>query len=189
MKKIILASGSPRRKELLAQIGLDFEVIVSDAEEVMTSTHPGEVVKELSGCKAMAVALTLNEDQKDAVVIGADTVVAQDDRILGKPKDEEDAFQMLHILQGQTHQVYTGVTLINGEKKVSFYEKSDVSVYPMTDDEIWEYIHTGEPMDKAGAYGIQGYFAKYIREVQGEYTTIVGLPLGRLWHELTKFMR
>ena len=173
MKKIILASGSPRRRELLAQIGLDFEVIVSDAEEVMTSTHPGEVVK----------------DQNDAVVIGADTVVAQDDRILGKPKDEEDAFQMLHMLQGQTHQVYTGVTLINGEKKISFYEKSDVSVYPMTDDEIWEYIHTGEPMDKAGAYGIQGYFAKYIREVQGEYATIVGLPLGRLWHELTKFMR
>ena len=189
MKKIILASGSPRRKELLAQIGLDFEVIVSDAKEVMTSTHPGEVVKELSSCKAMAVALMLNEDQKDAVVIGADTVVAQGDRILGKPKDEEDAFQMLHMLQGQTHQVYTGVTLICGERKVSFYEKSDVSVYPMTDEEIWEYIRTGEPMDKAGAYGIQGYFAKYIYEVRGEYTTIVGLPLGRLWHELVLFAR
>ena len=108
MKKIILASGSPRRKELLAQIGLDFEVIVSDAKEVMTSTHPGKVVKELSGCKAMAVALMLNEDQKDAVVIGADTVVAQDDRILGKPKDEEDAFQMLHLQEHQQQPNRTG---------------------------------------------------------------------------------
>ncbi len=187
MKKLILASGSPRRKELLAQIGLEFEVIVSDAEEVMTSIHPGEVVKKLSDCKAMAVAMNLSEEMQDAIVIGADTVVAQDHRILGKPKDENDAFQMIQMLQGQTHQVYTGVTLICGEQKVSFYEKSDVSVYPMTEDEIWEYIHTGEPMDKAGAYGIQGYFAKYIREIQGEYTTIVGLPVGRLWHELKKF--
>ena len=187
MKKLILASGSPRRKELLAQIGLEFEVMVSDAKEVMTITHPGEVVKELSKCKAMAVALKLKEDQDNTIVIGADTVVAKENRILGKPKDEEDAFQMLHMLQGQTHQVYTGVTLICGEKKVSFYEKSDVTVYPMTNEEIWEYIHTGEPMDKAGAYGIQGYFAKYIREIQGEYTTIVGLPLGRVWHELQLF--
>ena len=169
MKKLILASGSPRRRELLAQIGLEFEVIVSDAEEIMTSTQPGEVVKELSSCKASAVALT------------------QEHRILGKPKDEAYAFQMIQMLQGNTHQVYTGVTLICGEKKTSFYEKSDVSVYPMTEEEIWEYIHTGEPMDKAGAYGIQGYFAKYIREIQGEYTTIVGLPVGRLWHELKKF--
>lgn len=187
MKKLILASGSPRRRELLAQIGLEFEVIVSDAEEIMISTHPGEVVKELSSCKASAVALTLSDEQRDAVVIGADTVVAQEHRILGKPKDEADAFQMIQMLQGNTHQVYTGVTLICGEKKTSFYEKSDVSVYPMTEDEIWEYIHTGEPMDKAGAYGIQGYFARYIREIQGEYTTIVGLPVGRLWHELKKF--
>ena len=161
MKKLILASGSPRRRELLAQIGLEFEVIVSDAEEIMTSTQPGEVVKELSSCKASAVALTLSDEQRDVVVIGSDTVVAQEHRILGKPKDEADAFQMIQMLQGNTHQVYTGVTLICGEKNISFYEKSDVSVYPMTEEEIWEYIHTGEPMDKAGAYGIQGYFAKY----------------------------
>ncbi len=184
MNKIILASGSPRRRELLAQIGLDFEVVVSDAEEVMTGTLPGEVVKELSDCKAMAVALTLREEQRDAIVIGADTVVAKDGRILGKPKDEEAAFEMIQMLQGQTHQVYTGVTLIGGEKKVSFYEKSDVLVYPMSEEEIRAYIRTGEPMDKAGAYGIQGYFAKYIREIRGEYTNIVGLPVGRLWHEL-----
>ena len=139
MKKLILASGSPRRRELLAQIGLEFEVIVSDAEEIMTSTHPGEVVKELSSCKASAVALTLSDEQRDVVVIGSDTVVAQEHRILGKPKDEADAFQMIQMLQGNTHQVYTGVTLICGEKKTSFYEKSDVSVYPMTEEEIWEY--------------------------------------------------
>ena len=186
MRKLILASGSPRRRELLAQISLDFEVKVSDAEEVMTSTLPGEVVKELSDCKAMAVALTLEEDQRDAIVLGADTVVAKGERILGKPKDEEEAFQMLQMLQGQIHQVYTGVTMICGEKKVSFYEKSDVTVYPMTKEEILEYIRTGEPMDKAGAYGIQGYFAKYIREIHGDYTTIVGLPLGRVWHELSE---
>lgn len=186
MKKLILASGSPRRRELLAQIGLEFEVKVSDAKEVMTSTHPGKVVEELSACKAMAVALNLQNEEKDAVVIGADTVVAKGDRILGKPKDEADAFQMIQMLQGQTHQVYTGVTLLCKEKKISFYEKSDVTVYPMTEEEIHAYIRTGEPMDKAGAYGIQGYFAKYIREIQGEYTTIVGLPLGRLWQELKK---
>ena len=186
MNKIILASASPRRRELLTQIGLDFEVIVSDAEEVMTSTKPGEVVKELSDCKAMAVELELKEEEKDAIVIGADTVVAIGERILGKPKDESEAFEMIWMLQGQTHQVYTGVTLICGEKKVSFYEKSDVTVYPMKDSEIWDYIRTGEPMDKAGAYGIQGYFAKYIREIKGEYTTLVGLPLGRLWQELCK---
>ena len=189
-KKIILASGSPRRKELLSQIGLSFTVRVSEADEHTEETKPEKLVCILSERKALAVWDELTEEEKkESILIGADTVVAVDDRILGKPADETEAFRMIELLQGRSHQVYTGVTLISGEKKVSFYEKSDVSVYPMTDDEIWEYIHTGEPMDKAGAYGIQGYFAKYIREIRGEYTTIVGLPLGRLWHELTKFMR
>lgn len=186
MRDIVLASASPRRRELLEQIGLKFEVMVSDAEERITDTRPGEVVKELSACKAKAVAEKLTEAQKSAVVIGSDTVVAQGDQILGKPKDEEDAARMIRMLQGNTHQVYTGVTLICGEKVKSFYEKSDVTVYPMTESEIRDYIRTGEPMDKAGAYGIQGYFARYIKEIRGEYATIVGLPLGRLWQELSE---
>ena len=183
--RVILASASPRRLDLLRQVGIEPEIEPSHVEEVITSTVPDQVVMELSRQKAEDIAAL--HTGEDAVVIGADTVVAYDGKILGKPKDEADAFQMIQMLQGNTHQVYTGVTLICGEKKTSFYEKSDVSVYPMTEEEIWEYIHTGEPMDKAGAYGIQGYFAKYIREIQGEYTTIVGLPVGRLWHELKKF--
>lgn len=182
MEKMILASASPRRRELLEQAGIPFEVIVSDADEVITKKEPGEVVEELSLCKARTVA----EQNPDRLVLGADTVVVLDGKILGKPKDEADAGRMLEMLQGRTHQVYTGVTLVRGETQVSFHESADVEVYPMSEEEIEGYIRTGEPMDKAGAYGIQGRFGIFIKEIKGDYNTIVGLPIARVYHELSK---
>lgn len=188
-KKIILASASPRRRELLAQIGLPFTVQVSSVEEVITKTAPEEIVMELSAQKAEDVKKNAGED---CIVIGADTIVAYSDgektRILGKPGSEEEAFGMLKLLQGKTHQVYTGVTICSGEQTRTFYEKTQVHVYPMNKEQIEEYIKTGDPMDKAGAYGIQGQFAAFIKGIEGDYNNVVGLPVGRLYQELCKLM-
>ena len=186
--RLILASASPRRKELLKQIGLSFEIMTSTCEEHITQTQPEQVVLQLSAQKAEDVRARMKgtESGKEALVIGADTVVAFDGRILGKPKDREDAKRMLRMLQDRRHQVYTGVTLCVRDKQVSFYERTDVDVYPMTEAEIEEYIATGEPMDKAGAYGIQGRFAAYVRGIAGEYQNVVGLPTARLIHEIEK---
>ena len=198
-KKIILASGSPRRKELLSQIGLSFTVRVSEADEHTEETKPEKLVCILSERKALAVWDELTEEEKkESILIGADTVVAVDDRILGKPADETEAFQMIKLLQGRSHQVYTGVTILRqGDmqpleegtstcsiQKKQFFEKTDVLVYPMSEDEITAYVKTGEPLDKAGAYGIQGSFAAYIQSINGDYSNVVGLPVGRLYHEL-----
>lgn len=194
MEQIVLASASPRRSELLKQAGLDFVVIPSRGEEVITSTHPAEVVEELSLQKAQEVAqriLAGNESAvKDfSVVIGADTVVAADHKILGKPADHEDARKMITMLQGNIHQVYTGVTLIVKDAKGNihtrtFNESTDVDVCEMSSEEVEEYISTKEPYDKAGAYGIQGSFGVYIRGIRGCYYNVVGLPISRLCHEL-----
>lgn len=213
MNKIVLASASPRRKELLAQIGCSFEIITSDAEEITQSKIPENMVEELSLLKAKDVFLKLPEEKKkESLVIGADTVVSCDEKVLGKPKDKEHAFEMLKLLQGRTHYVYTGVTLICGkasydrakglpvcEKEetaeenrkeyqcITFHEATAVKVFPMSDEEIWEYIETGEPMDKAGSYGIQASFgAKFIERIEGDYYNVVGLPVSRLYHELKK---
>ena len=198
-KKIILASGSPRRKELLAQIGLSFTVRVSEADEHTEETKPEKLVCILSERKTLAVWDELTEEEKkESILIGADTVVAVDDRILGKPADETEAFQMIELLQGRSHQVYTGVTILRqgglqpleegtgtcGIQKKQFFEKTDVLVYPMSEEEITAYVKTGEPLDKAGAYGIQGSFAAYIQGINGDYSNVVGLPVGRLYHEL-----
>ncbi len=198
-KKIILASGSPRRKELLSQIGLSFTVRVSEADEHTEETKPEKLVCILSERKALAVWDELTEEEKkESILIGADTVVAVDDRILGKPADETEAFQMIKLLQGRSHQVYTGVTILGqgglqplwegtstcSIQKKQFFEKTDVLVYPMSEDEITAYVKTGEPLDKAGAYGIQGSFAAYIQGINGDYSNVVGLPVGRLYHEL-----
>lgn len=187
MKNIILASASPRRKELLAQAGYPFTVVTSDAPEITDKVMPDEIVEELSAIKAEAVAVRIEED---ACIIGADTIVAIAGRILGKPGNEKAAEEMLQSLQGKTHQVYTGVTLIElqaGTKKVTtFSERTDVTMYPMTDEEIRSYIATGEPMDKAGAYGIQGRAAVYIKKIAGDYNNVVGLPIGRLYQEMKK---
>lgn len=194
MEKVILASGSPRRRELLEQINIPFEVMVSAAEEIITKTEPGEIVEELSLCKAKAVAEKLMEEKKEntekpRLVIGADTIVVQDGKVLGKPHSEEEAFQMLKSISGQTHQVYTGVTFIEGTHMYSFHEKTEVHVYPMTEAEIRTYIASGDCMDKAGAYGIQGSFAAYIRGISGDYYTVMGLPVGRLYQELKAWGR
>ena len=190
-KKIILASASPRRRELLTQIGLNFEVVVSETEEKITSTEPARVVEELSAQKAEAVwNSTQLQETSDKIVIGADTVVACEGRILGKPKDTEDAVQMLTMLQDRAHEVYTGVTVVyegNGEKKtLTFHEKTTVHFYPMTEAQIREYVATGDPSDKAGSYGIQGICARYIRGIEGDYNNVVGLPAGRVYQELHK---
>ena len=201
MAQIILASASPRRSELLRQAGLTFSVIPSQGEEVITSTHPAEVVEELSLQKAQEVADRILKGDADilsgnsgpVVVIGADTVVAADHRILGKPADRREAREMMTLLQGSIHQVYTGVTLIvagpgTDLRTRTFHECTDVDVYPMTDEEIEDYISTPEPYDKAGAYGIQGSFGIYIKGIRGCYYNVVGLPIARLVHELKDIM-
>lgn len=192
MSKIILASASPRRKELLRQVGIRYKVMPSNIEEKITKTKPEEVVQELSYQKAVDVCgrlETLGED--DFTVIGADTVVSFMNHIMGKPKDAEDACRMLESLQGNVHQVYTGVTICFKQKGLpsmfhTFYEKTDVSMYPMTQEEIETYAATGESMDKAGAYAIQGKCASYIESICGDYNNVVGLPVGRLYQELKK---
>ena len=192
--KIILASASPRRRELLTQMGLEFEVRPSCGEEIITKEIPAEAVMELAEQKAAEIAgLTAQErPDEEVLVIGADTVVVKDHQILGKPKDEEDAVRMLHRLSGEVHQVYTGVCLIilgKGQQKTrTFYESTDVHFYPMTDQEILDYVNTGDPMDKAGAYGIQGLCGKYIRGIEGDYNNVVGLPIARLYQEMKNFI-
>jgi len=200
--KIILASGSPRRKQLLEQIGLEFEVWPSRCEEKNENKIPQEVCVALSSQKAIDVASgikTYNEAHadiakaQDIIVIGSDTIVAVDDNILGKPKDEKDAEYMLEMISGRSHDVYTGVTFVfmSSDGRVgeySFFERTSVSVYPLSEKEIKEYIDSAEPFDKAGAYGIQGSFAKYIEKIDGDYYNVVGLPVGRLYHELKSIL-
>ncbi len=190
--RILLASASPRRRELLEQIGLPFEVVVSHVEEVITETEPGKVVEQLSAQKAEAVAGSLVEPE-ETLVIGADTVVAAENTILGKPKDAAHAVEMLRLLAGRTHAVYTGVTLIlrgaSGETaRKTFHERTDVSFYPMEKAEIRQYVATGDCMDKAGAYGIQGFCARYISGINGDYNNVVGLPVGRLYQEIKEWL-
>ena len=186
----VLGSASPRRTELLSQAGIVHTVLPSSCEEVITSDIPKQVVKELSTQKAEDVYRTYLASHKDEnfLIIGADTVVANNGKILGKPADREDARRMISSLQNHTHQVYTGVSLIlhyHGQKRSSvFFEQSDVDVYPMTEQEIQTYLSTDEPYDKAGAYGIQGHFAIYVKGIHGDYNNIVGLPISRIYQEL-----
>ena len=190
--KIYLASASPRRKELLRQVGLSFKVVPSTVEEKITKEKPDEVVEDLSYQKAVDVCGRLAaEGKEDFVVIGADTVVSAWGKILGKPSDKEEAARMLKDLQGGSHQVYTGVTLAWKYKDMApmyatFSECTDVTMYAMTDEEIQRYVDSGEPMDKAGAYAIQGLFAAHIQGICGDYNNVVGLPVGRLCQELKK---
>lgn len=200
--RIVLASASPRRRELLTQIGLTFEIMVSEVEEKITTTVPAQVVQELSRQKAEAVLAGLeaeadresggglNMDSEALVVIGADTIVACDGMILGKPADEADAARMLKQLAGRSHEVYTGVTFAYKGKQreiYSFYEATTVHFAPMTDEEIQTYVSTKDPMDKAGSYGIQGFCARYITGIEGDYNNVVGLPVGRVYQELKRF--
>jgi len=191
-RRIVLASASPRRKELLAQVGFEFDIITSDCEEITTKTKPSEVVEELSYLKATDVADKLDKQSERLLIIGSDTVVALDDIIMGKPNDEEDAFLMLKALQGREHSVITGVTMIFTEpgkedKKIVFSKETKVWFYTMNDDEIRAYIDTKEPMDKAGSYAIQGLCAAYIERIEGDYNTVVGLPVAEICKVLREY--
>lgn len=198
MNKIILASASPRRKELLSRMGLKFEVMPSHCDEVITRKIPWEIVMELSSQKARELVYkaamdSISEDKnsddegQDILVIGADTIVAYGNEILGKPKDKADAVRMLKLLEGMQHSVYTGVSMVYLKEGIAqtrtFVEETKVFVAPMTDEQIDRYVETGEPMDKAGAYAIQGLFAEYIVKIEGDYNNVVGLPIGRIMRE------
>lgn len=207
--RLVLASASPRRRELLSQIGLEFTVMPSKKEENAKVTEAGALVQELSRQKAVDIWEQLsggqgqNPDadqeqiseetqepnlngkrQPELLVIGADTVVCCEGKILGKPHSREAAAEMLTALQGRSHEVYTGVTLYSQSETVTFFECTQVEFYPMTEVEISEYIDSKEPMDKAGAYGIQGLGARFVKGIRGDYNNVVGLPVGRLYQEL-----
>lgn len=188
--RVVLASASPRRKELLAQIGIEPEVRPSLLEEETREKKPDCLVMELSRQKAENIARGCDAG---TMVIGADTVVAVGNQILGKPGTPMMAYDMIERLQGRIHQVYTGVTVLLRQEGgrihgITFSEKTDVHVFPMTPKEISEYAECGEPLDKAGAYGIQGRFAAYIRGIDGDYSNVVGLPLGRLNQEIKELL-
>lgn len=229
MRRVILASGSPRRRDLLAQTGIEFEVIPGEIDEDAVvkglktgdikapasagtvgscmaaasetrdsdkgtrfgdeeERYPAQVVKALSLKKAEAVAAQISE----GIVIGSDTIV-WDSEILGKPKDRADAYRMLRRLQGRVHSVYTGVTVLVKDaadvKRHIFFCETKVEVYPMTEKETEAYLDTGEAMDKAGAYGIQGKFGLWIKRIEGDYNSVVGLPLSALWQVLKEYVQ
>ena len=190
---IVLASQSPRRRELLGRLGLTFDILPAQGEEQMIGETPDEIVEELSRQKAEEVLGRVEAAAEEILVIGADTVVAVDGEILGKPRDREDARRMIRELQDRVHQVYTGVTLLRRHpdgtlQRRTFHEETHVDVYAMSDEEIEAYIDTPEPYDKAGAYGIQGGFGLYIRRIDGDYNNVVGLPAARVYHEIRKLM-
>lgn len=183
MKKIILASASPRRKELLQTAGIEFEICVSDADEsIPEGTLPVDAAKMTATKKALAVA----ESHKDDTVIGADTIVVANGKILGKPKDTADAEAMLRELSGIEHEVITGVCIVNDGKTNAFEQISKVKFYELTADEIKSYVATGEPMDKAGSYGIQGKGCVLVEKIEGDYFNIVGLPVAKVVREIRK---
>lgn len=174
--KLILASQSPRRRELLGLLGIPFEIIVPNADETMDPTQaPARQVAMVSRRKAEATPR-----DEDTVVVAADTIVVCDGKILGKPRNTEDAVQMLHLLSGRTHQVMTGLTVLYRDKVSSSTEVTEVTFRKLSQDEILRYVRSGEPMDKAGAYGIQGGAALFTQGICGDYYNVVGLPVCRL---------
>lgn len=182
--EIILASASPRRRELMSLLELKFKTMVSDVDETIEGALPAYFIAEtLSLKKAAAVAKNVSEH---ALIIGADTIVIKDDKILGKPKDETDAFNMLSDLSGKWHSVISGVTVLDNKsaKSESFYVETKVKFSHLTEEEIKAYINTNEPMDKAGAYGIQGIGARFIERIEGDYFNVVGLPVNMLYSVL-----
>lgn len=187
MRELVLASQSPRRKELMALLPWDFVIKTKEVEEIIDkSLTPYENVMALALQKAEAVA----EECQGKIVIGADTVVCLEGRIMGKPKDKEDAAQMLKSLSGKMHQVFTGVALVNKEEKIcdTFYVETSVKMQELSESEIEEYLLTKEPFDKAGAYGIQGYGARYIESIAGDYYNVMGLPVHTLYGKLKEIL-
>ncbi len=200
MQEIILASSSPRRSELLRLIGVPFRVLRFDAPETITQTQPEKIVEELSFQKASHAARLpeiFSGEEKSRIILGADTIVWAGGRVLGKPKSRDEARQMIIELQGAVHEVYTGVTLLRQDRADApenqaecsadtFYARTAVHVHSMSGREIEAYLDTGDSMDKAGAYGIQGPFAAYIDGIEGDYFNVVGLPVSMVWQHLKK---
>ena len=187
MTEIVLASKSPRRIELLRMYGLDPVILPAKADEhAFDSLPPEQRVESIARAKAEAAAALLPKES-DALVIAADTLVAQGGIALGKPKDEEDAVSMLLSLSGKEHFVHTGVCLIGKGRTRVFHVTTAVTFYPLTEDFVRTYVKTGEPMDKAGAYGIQGIGSLLVSSIRGEYLNVVGLPCAALERELSAF--
>ena len=194
---IILASASPRRRDLLERAGVKFRVLQSDVDEALDDellADPHQAAQELAQRKAGAVVqqiLAAKPEGVQVVVIGADTIVFFQNKILGKPKNEEDAFRMLKAMSGKIHTVFTGVTIIDTESDLAhtFYEETKVEFYDVTDDEIRNYISTGDPLDKAGSYGVQGRGCFLVKRIEGDYFTVVGLPIAHLIQILKKYSK
>ena len=196
MYQIILASESPRRKEIMETMGIPYIVMTSNVEEITKETEPEKIVQALAVLKTGAIEDRLEEHEKqgltlnneDRIIIGADTMVFYKDHALGKPKDAKDAVKILRMLSDNTHEVITGVSIIifkDGKREqISFAASTKVTVQPLTEEQIIEYIATGEPMDKAGAYAIQGKFGIFIRKIDGDYYNVMGLPITKIYHTL-----
>lgn len=180
--KIILASKSPRRSEILKNAGFEFTVRVSDADETLPDgISPEEAVQLLARKKAEVVKRNCGE-----MIIGADTVVVSDGKILGKPRDGGEAFSMLRALSGRTHFVYTGVCAVTEEKTETDFMKTEVEFLALSDEEISDYISSGEPFDKAGGYGVQGLASKFVKSIKGDYFSVVGLPISLIYEKFLK---
>ena len=193
MMRMILASASPRRRELMKLAGYHFAVMPANGAEIASADNPAELVEQLAYHKAAEILEKLPPEDGALLIVGADTVVSADGEILGKPQDREEADRMIRAIAGKTHQVYTGVTLIlrmKDGKTVSriFHECTDVEVWEMTDAEIDAYIDSPEPYDKAGAYGIQGPFAVYVKGIRGDYDNVVGMPIAKTYHEIKSLL-
>ena len=184
MKQLILASASPRRRELLGLFGIPFTVRAADIDETMDLSQPAyDEVARVSCCKALAV-----ERGPEDVVIAADTIVVCGGKVLGKPHSREEAIEMLNLLSGREHQVMTGCTVLYGQRRETFTEVTTLHFRPLSDGEIQRYVDSGEPMDKAGAYGIQGGAALFCTGIQGDYYNVMGLPVCRLGMVLRQMM-
>lgn len=183
--KIVLASASPRRKELIALISSNVDIRPAECDEALPQgIAPREAAEYLSLIKNKA---TRSISADDELIISADTIVATENEILGKPVDKEDAYRMISTLSGKAHSVYTGVTISQGDKHLTFSEKTEVEFFKLTHEEIEAYVSDKEPYDKAGAYGIQGKAGLFIKGISGDYYNVVGLPIARLYNELKDF--
>lgn len=195
MYRIILASLSPRRKEIMNQMGISYETMPSHVKEEVGANSPSKIVEALAELKAKDISESLKDEQENLIVIGADTMVFHNGQALGKPKDRRDAVEMLRSLSDDVHEVYTGVCIRikrNNQKlyhnipdeKIVFSVSTEVVVQPLTGDQIEDYVDTGEPFDKAGAYAIQGGFGIYIKEIHGDYYNVVGFPISKIYEKL-----
>lgn len=183
MQNLILASSSPRRKELLENLRLTFTISSSEVDESFDpQLSPEDVVMDLAERKAKVIF----QENPQAIVLGSDTIVVAEGQILGKPADETEAVSMLKMLSGKQHEVYTGVAILSANGSTRFYEKTEVWFWELTDEEIHSYVQSGEPLDKAGAYGIQGHGSMLVKKIDGDYYAVVGLPVARTYRELKR---